>query len=263
MTFAQPGQQYDARIDLMTTNQRDYGDCRVAVVVLARNEEQTVGGVVRGAAAFVHEVVMIDGRSRDRTAAIAAEAGASVHIDNGKGKGAAMRQSLEIVKADVVVFMDADGSHDPADIPHLVLPIIHDQADLCVGSRFAGGSDELSVNFPQLIRSNGNILMNIAINKRWNVKLSDTLNGFRAIRLQAALAIGLKENRHTIEQEMVMKMLRHGYRVMNVPTHEYERKCGRSHINIWREWPAFVWCVLTNIARKDYPPTANVRTKNL
>jgi len=237
----------------MTFNQSDYGNCRVAAVILARNEERTIRDVVNGAARFVHEVIVMDGHSNDGTAVVAAESGATVHVDNGKGKGAATRQSLDLVDADVVVFIDADGSHDPADIPHLALPVVHGQADLCVGSRFAGGSDELSVGFAQLIRSNGNILMNIAINKRWNVSLSDTLNGFRAIRRQAALSVGLKENRHTIEQEMVMKMLRHGYRVMNVPTHEYERKYGRSHINIWKEWPMFVWCVITNIARKNPP----------
>jgi glycosyltransferase involved in cell wall biosynthesis len=253
----------------MTFDQTDYGNCRVAAVILARNEERTIREVVQGAARFVHDVVMMDGRSTDRTAGVASEVGATVHIDNGKGKGAATRQSLELIDADVVVFMDADGSHDPADIPRLALPIVRDQTDLCVGSRFAGGSDELSIGFAQLIRSNGNILMNIAINKRWKVSLSDTLNGFRAIRRQAALSIGLKENRHTIEQEMVMKMLRYGYRVMNVPTHEYERKYGRSHINIWKEWPMFVSCVITNIARKNSRknftraiPESNQATKN-
>ena len=253
----------------MTFNKADYGACRIVAVILARNEERTIRETVESASRYVHNVVMMDGRSTDRTAAIAREAGASVYIDKGKGKGAAARQSLELVDADVVVFMDADGSHDPADIPRLALPIVRDQTDLCVGSRFAGGSDELSVGFAQLIRSNGNILMNIAINKRWHVSLSDTLNGFRAIRRQAALSLGLKENRHTIEQEMVMKMLRHGYRVMNVPTHEYERKYGRSHINIWKEWPMFVWCVITNIARKNAPknftraiPRNNRATKN-
>jgi len=237
----------------MTFGFNDYGSCHVVAVILARNEERTIREVVQSAARFVHEVVLMDGRSSDRTATIAKEAGASVHIDQGKGKGAAIRQSLELVNADVVVFMDADGSHDPTDIPGLALPVVRGETDLCVGSRFAGGSDELSVGFGQLIRSNGNILMNIAINKRWNISLTDTLNGFRAIRRQAALSVGLKENRHTIEQEIVMKMLRHGYKVINVPTHEYERKYGSSHINIWKEWPMFVWCVIINIIHKNAP----------
>jgi len=125
------------------------------------------------------------------------------------------------------------------------------QADVAVGSRFAGGSEELSVTFGQLIRSIGNISMKIAINKRWNVELTDTLNGFRAVRRAPMCEIGLRENRHTIEQEMIMCALRHRLRVTNVPTHEYARLHGTSHINIWKEWPLFVWCVLVNLLPRD------------
>jgi dolichol-phosphate hexosyltransferase len=233
-----------------------YGNVRVAAVILARDEERTIGDAVAGAKPFVHDVIVMDGRSRDRTAAVAAEAGARVLQDLGRGKGSAVRQSLEVVDANVLVFMDADGSHDPADIPRLGLPVVRGEADLTVGSRFAGGSDELSVSVGQLVRTIGNISMNIAINKRWGTKLTDTLNGFRAVRRAAAVTLGLREDKHTIEQEMVMKMLRHRYRVINVATHEYARKYGESHIRIWREWPRFVWCVIVNVARRDKPARA-------
>lgn len=216
-------------------------------VVLARNEEATIREVVEGVTPFVHAVVVMDGHSTDATAAHARAAGACVHLDPGRGKGSAVRQSLEILDADVLVFIDADGSHDPADIPRLVMPLVRGEADLCVGSRFTGGSDELSLSVGQLVRTVGNISMNIAINTRWKTALTDTLNGFRAVRRRAALAAGLTEDTHTIEQEMVMKMLRRGARVINVPAHEYARRAGSSHIDIWRAWPAFVWCVLVNL----------------
>jgi len=230
-----------------------YGNRRVLAVILAKNEENSIGPAVEGAARRVHQVVVMDGHSTDKTPSVARRAGAVVHTDDGKGKGAAIRQSLQLVDADVVVFMDADGSHDPADIPRLALPVVRDETDLCVGSRFSGGSDELSINVGQLIRSIGNISMNIAINKRWGTRLTDTLNGFRAVHRETALSVGLCQNRHTIEQEMVMKMLRHGYRVMNVPSHEYTRQFGKSHINIWKEWPRFVWCLMVNVLRRDRP----------
>jgi dolichol-phosphate mannosyltransferase len=241
------------------TGLTEYGSCRVAAVILARNEERTVGDAVRRAAPFVHAVHVVDGRSTDRTAAVARSAGATVHTDSGRGKGGAVRESLALVPADVLVFMDADGSPDPTDIPRLVLPIVREEADLCVGSRFTGGSEELSVSVAQLVRTIGNISMNIAINLRWKVALTDTLNGFRAIRRECALRIGMTEDKHTIEQEMVMKMLRHGYRVINVPTHEHARQYGTSHINIWREWPTFVRCVAANIIRRDLSPPPSAR----
>jgi hypothetical protein len=121
-------------------------------------------------------------------------------------------------------------------------------------ARAAGAT--VSVSLGQLIRTIGNISMNIAINTRWKVALTDTLNGYRAVRRSAALAVKLVEDRHTIEQEMVMKMLRHRFRVGNAPTHEYARLHGHSHINIWREWPKFVWCVVENLVPRDLPPRA-------
>ena len=191
----------------------------------------------------------MDGQSLDETAARAEAAGARVIRDTGRGKGAAIRQSLAATTADIVVFLDADGSHDPADIPALVRPVLERRAELCVGSRFSGGTDELSVTVSQLVRTIGNVAMNIAINTRFGVALTDTLNGFRAVRRTVALEVQLQENRHTIEQEMVMKVLSYGYRVVNRPTHEYSRRFGTSHIAVWREWPSFVRCVVVNIFR--------------
>lgn len=219
----------------------------VTVVISAKNEELDIEEVVRGALPHADEVLVMDGRSTDRTRERAAAAGARVEQDPGKGKGSAVRTSFLLAKGDIVVLMDADGSHDPMDIPKLVAPIAAGEVDLCVGSRFLGGSEELSVDVGQLIRSIGNISMNIAINKRFSVRLSDTLNGFRAVRKEAALGLRMIENKHTIEQEMVIKALRAGYRVRNVPTHEYARKHGSSHIRIWREWPHFVWCMVRNL----------------
>ena len=241
---------------------QEYGDVRVVAVIPARNEAHTIGEVVRETARYVHEVLVLDGGSRDGTADQARAAGARVVTDRGRGKGAAVRQSLEETAADIVVFLDADGSHDPADIPSLVRPVLTRHAELCVGSRFSGGTDELSVTVGQLIRTIGNISMNIAINRRFDVALTDTLNGFRAIRREVALEVKLVENRHTIEQEMVMKVLAYGYRVVNRPTHEYSRLFGASHIAVWREWPTFVRCVLVNIFQPQRAPlTPGARAK--
>lgn len=232
----------------MTAERETTPPTDITVVILARNEERTIAEVIHAARPFCDAVLVMDGRSTDQTRRCAEEAGAEVRQDPGLGKGAAIRASLPLVRTEVVVFMDADGSHAAEDIPRLVLPIRRGEADLVVGSRFMGGSDEISATVPQLIRTVGNISMNIAINLRYGASLTDTLNGFRAIRTSVGLALKLKENRHTIEQEMVIQALRRGFRVLNVPTHEYRRKFGESTINIWEEWPIFVWCLGYNLA---------------
>jgi glycosyltransferase involved in cell wall biosynthesis len=222
-------------------------------VILARNEAPTITEAVAGAIAHSSRVLVMDGRSDDDTVALAQSAGADVVVDPGRGKGAAIRASLALVAEPVVVFMDADGSHDPGDIPRLAAPVHDGVADLCVGSRFTGGSEELSLTFGQLIRTIGNIAMNVAINERWKVQLTDTLNGFRAVRRAAAVAVDLRADIHTIEQEMVMKMLLAGFTVVNVPTHEYPRRFGESHIRIWRQWPRFVGNVAAHMVRRNRP----------
>ena len=130
----------------------EYG-LSVAAVILARNEARTMKEVIEGVIPYVEKVYVLDGRSTDGTPTISEDAGAEVHTDPGLGKGSAIRASLSICSEDVLVFLDADGSHDPADIPRLVGPICTGEADLCVGSRFMGGSDELSVTPGQLIRT--------------------------------------------------------------------------------------------------------------
>lgn len=240
------------------TNERESTDVAdIAVIISARNEERTIESAVTGALARAGRVVVMDGHSSDRTAAIATAAGAVVQRDPGRGKGSAIRFAIDTIDAPILVFMDADGSHDPADIPRLVAPLTRGEAELCVGSRFAGGSEELSVTLGQLIRTVGNISMNLAINWRFGVALTDTLNGYRAGRSRVLRQIALTEDIHTIEQEMVMKTLRHGHRVVNVPTHEYARLYGQSHIAIWRQWPRFVWCVARNLVASRVPRPAD------
>jgi len=193
------------------------------------------------------EVLVVDGHSRDRTPAIAAEHGARVIRDNGRGKGEALRLSFDQAAHEILVFIDADGSHDPLDIPRLVAPIQAGQSDLVIGSRGKGGSDELHGTLEQFIRYVGSQLIMLAINYRWNVRLTDSQNGFRAIRRDVARQLGVTSNLTTIEQEMLMKALKKGYRVSEIASHEYERRWGTSKVVVWKLWFAYVWSFLRNL----------------
>lgn len=220
---------------------------KITVVIPTRNEEQTIAEIIEGCKPYADEVLVIDGHSTDKTREIAKELGVRVEFDHGKGKGDALRTALGIAKGDIVVFIDADGSHDPNDIPKLVQPIVEGKADMVVGSRGKGGSDELHGDLAKFVRMIGSDLICLAINYRFNVRLTDSQNGYRAIRRDVALTLGLKENITTIEQEMTIKCLKKGYKIAEVPTHEYERKYGTSVINVWRVWPRYIWSVVKNI----------------
>jgi len=220
---------------------------RVTVVIPTKNEEGLIGEIVESVRPYADEILVIDGHSSDRTRDIATEHGARVVLDGGKGKGQALRQSLDQASGEIVVFIDADGSHDPKDIPALVGPIKAGAFDLVIGSRGKGGSDELHGTLEQFIRYVGSQIIMLAINYRWDVRLTDSQNGFRAIRRDVGKQLGMTSNLTTIEQEMLMKALKQRYRVSEVPTHEYERRWGTSKVVVWKLWFAYLWSFFRNI----------------
>jgi dolichol-phosphate hexosyltransferase len=219
----------------------------VSLVIPARNEEQCIGEVIEKSLPFCDEIVVVDGHSVDRTVEVAESYGVRVVKDNKRGKGEAIRVGAMAATHPIVVFMDADGSHDPADIPHLTDPILDGRADLVVGSRATGGSDELHGDIDKLFRMVGCDIILIGINMRWGQNLTESQNGFRAIRTEVVRALNLKENITTIEQEMMMKCLKRGYIVTEVPTHEYSRKYGKSSIKLSKVWFRYIYSFIKNL----------------
>src|SRR5689334_6119616 len=94
-----------------------------SIVVPARNEENTISDVLEPLQYMTDDLIVVDGRSSDNTVEIAHRYGARVIEDNGRGKGDAVRVGLANAEHPITVFIDADGSHEPNDIPALVAPI--------------------------------------------------------------------------------------------------------------------------------------------
>ncbi|MBE3040915.1 MAG: glycosyltransferase family 2 protein [Chloroflexi bacterium] len=204
----------------------------VSVVIPAKNEEPTIGSVIKACGKYADEILVVDGHSKDATCEIARQLGARVIQDHGLGKGDALRTAANEVRGSICVFIDADGSHDPEDIPKLLQPILDGQADHVSGSRLLGGSSELHGTFNECFRLMGSSFITAWINWRFGVCLSESQNGFRAIRTDVLRDLDLRENITTIEQEMIMKTLKRGYRMAEVPTHEHRRKHGVSNIRL-------------------------------
>ena len=241
----------------------------VCVVIPTLDEAETIEAVIAQARPFCAQVLVVDSDSSDGTAELAARAGAHVLRAPHRGKGRAMILALGEINLPITVFIDADGSHDAGDIPALVLPIQRGLADMVVASRWEGGSDELHGDMNKWLRRSGSRLLTAIVNLRFNSRLSDIQNGFRALRTDIGRDLGLREPGFTIEQEMVMKFLGGGFRVESVPSHEYARRGGEAKLNLGRVWFGFGIVVLAHVfslsrpriqrrwmkpSARDYPP---------
>ncbi|MGD0281857.1 MAG: glycosyltransferase family 2 protein [Dissulfurispiraceae bacterium] len=223
------------------------GPQTISIVIPALNEEASIKDVIEKCRKYGQEIIVMDGHSTDQTRIVAEEAGATVILDKGKGKGAAIRESVGHVTKDIIVFIDADGSHDADDIPKLVDPIIRGVADHVTGSRLIGGSSELHGGFDEFFRLAGSAFITACINYRFDVTISDSQNGFRAIRSDVIKQLDLREDITTIEQEMIIKTIRKGFRLAEVPTHEYKRVAGHSKIKLSSVWLRYGYCLLKNM----------------
>lgn len=187
---------------------------RTVCLIPTLNEGSTVGEVIRKARDFVDEVVVVDGHSDDETPKIAKIYGAEVLVQEGSGKGMALRTAFRLTNADILVTIDGDDTYDASEIDALILPIIRDQADMVIGSRFMGKMEDGALTrFHRL----GNLGFNALINLLNGSHFTDTQSGFRAIKCVWAKTLKLTSTSFEIETEITIKALKHGLRIVDVP----------------------------------------------
>ncbi len=225
----------------------------VCVVIPTLNEASTIEAVIESVRPFCARILVVDSDSHDGTPDKARQLGAQVLRAAVRGKGRAMIAALSRVEQPITVFIDADGSHEGRDIPALVLPIQQGRADMVVASRWEGGSDELHGDMNKWLRRNGSLVLTAIVNARFGAQLSDIQNGFRALRTGIGRDLGLREPGFTIEQEMVMKFLGGGFRVLSVPSHEYARRGGQAKLNLGKVWLRFGLVVLAHVFSLSRP----------
>ncbi len=221
---------------------------KTTAIIPIYNEAKTIKKIILEVQPYVDEVlVVVAKKSSDDGLKIAERSGARTIIDNGLGKGAAMRQAIDAVNNDIILFMDADGSHVSKDIPTILEPIKKGRADMVIASRMLGGSEELHGTISQFFRMVFSAIITLIVNYRFGVRITDSQNGFRAIKKDVAKQLNLKANIFDIETEMTMKCAKKGYRIVEVPGRELNRVYGKSGINVLRMGPVYLWRVIVNL----------------
>lgn len=232
----------------MKTPAKNNASYTVTGIIPTFNEEKTIQEIVLGVKQYVDEIIVIVAKkTTDNTMEIAKQLGCKVCLDNGKGKGAALRLGIEMATKDIVLFIDADGSHDHHDIPKILKPIQDGRTPFVIGSRALGGSEEWHTTLSEFSRNVGGALIMLYINYLFNVRYTDCENGFRAVKRELLVNLHLTANDFDIEQEMVIKALKQGVNIVEVPAHEYKRKYGKSTLKLWRSGWKFIWRLLREL----------------
>lgn len=189
----------------------------IVVGIPAFNEEKTIAKVVLKASRFASKVVVCDDGSTDMTGEIAENLGAEViRHERNLGYGVAIRslfKRAEELGADVLVTLDADGQHDPSEIPEVVKPVADGEADIVIGSRFL--DERLAKAIPWYRRTGVKLITKLA-NNHGDYGVSDAQSGFRAYSRKSLQSLSFLENGMGVSVEILINARKQGLKIKEV-----------------------------------------------
>ena len=199
----------------------------IAIVIPALNEEESLRTLLPELQG--QQVIVVNNGSSDATADVARAAGALVVDEPQRGYGRACWRGFQTAVAqgaEIIVFMDGDGSDNPADLPQMLTPILARRAELAIGSRVGKQAEPGAV--PPQARL-GNWLVSRMLNMMYGVHLHD-IGSFRAIRASTLATLKMQEMTFGWPVEMLLKTARAGYRIEEIDLHYRRRTAGRSKV---------------------------------
>jgi glycosyltransferase involved in cell wall biosynthesis len=205
-------------------------DRHVTVIIPCLNEGEPITNVVREVLSEnVDEVIVVDNGSTDDTAARARDAGARVIAEPRLGYGRACAAGVAALgpHADIVCFMDGDGSDVPCFIPDIVAPIVRKEADFVMGSRICGTREVGSMTPQQLAAGQ---IAGFLLRLFYNVHFTD-MSPFRAMPAKKLTDLGMKETTYGWNLEMQMRTAASGLRIVEVPVDHRCRRGGVSKVS--------------------------------
>lgn len=222
----------------------------VCVLIPTYNEATAVGEVIERFRAVGYEnILVIDGGSTDGTQDIAADAGARVVEQSGKGKGQAVREGVGLVEAPYVLMIDGDATYRPEQADRLVEPLQAGRADHVIGDRFADMQPGAMTQLNQF----GNRLINRVFSAVHGQDLQDILSGYRAFETDSFHRLSLSADGFGIETEMAVECVRHDAVTTVVPvTYESRPEGSETNLRPFRDG-GNILLTLYRLAKKNNP----------
>ena len=203
----------------------------VCLVIPALNEAEVIGEVVRSVPrTLVNQIIVVDNGSTDATAQAANDAGAMVVSQPTRGYGRACRAGMNAAAkagADIVVFIDGDGSDCPEFMNELVRPIQENHFDFVIGSRTRGTREPGSLNTQKIFAAR---VAGWLLRVRYGVNFTD-MSPFRAIRLELLRSLPMREETYGWNLEMQMLLAQKRARILEIPVNHRRRRSGVSKVS--------------------------------
>ena len=201
----------------------------VAAIIPVLDEESAIADVVAGVLAQVATVIVVDGRSRDRTAERARAAGAHVVVETRRGYGRALRAGIAALPPDAefILFIDGDGSDRTDRIPLLLAPLFAGEADFVHGTRLYGEREAGSLSPAQIIAGH---LAGLMMRRLYGVRYTD-MSPFRAIRRETLERLGMRDETYGWNLEMQMRVAAAGLKIVEIPVGQRRRQGGVSKVS--------------------------------
>ncbi len=192
----------------------------LSVIVPVYNERNTVGEIIRRMRLVElpidREIIVVNDGSVDGTDKIlAALEDSTIRVashENNRGKGSAVRTGVSLARGDVVLIQDADLEYDPQEWPRLLAPLLQGKAKVVYGSRYLGEREATS-----LLRWAGDRSLSVLTAVLFNATVSDVETGYKLVDRQVLDSLDLTSDRFDFEPEITAKLLRHHYRIYEVP----------------------------------------------
>jgi glycosyltransferase involved in cell wall biosynthesis len=186
------------------------------IVIAAYNEARRIGHTLEGLASTGHTIVVVDDGSSDQTRNVAATYPVwTLQHPINCGQGAALQTGIDFALsrgATVIVTFDADGQHDPADLPKMLEPVLNGSADVALGSRFLGTTSNIPVT-RRIVLKLGVLFTRLTS----GLKLTDTHNGFRVFSREAAMRIRIRQPRMAHASEILDQIGQRKLRHVEIP----------------------------------------------
>ncbi len=225
---------------------------RISILVPAFNEAKTMIELLRqvdtaAAAGLEKELIIVDDGSTDGTREILERLDGLqtpfrvIFHGQNMGKGAAIRTALTYATGDLILIQDADLEYDPRDYGELLDPLLRGRADVVYGSRLRGGKP---VRDFSLLYLWGNRFVTLVTNMLYGAALTDMETGYKLFRADVIKNIQIRANRFDFEPEVTAKILKRGYKLVELPISYYGRPHAEGKKLTWRDGLAAVWTLM-------------------